>query len=107
METEEEITEAQLESIRQGVDVSVTEYGSLEEFQTRPATIELEHATSAVLTIDEGKKRQIRRMFTTLGNHVTHLHRLSTEKMVLKDYNLEPGQFCTITREEIDRTLFS
>ena len=107
VETEEEITEAQLESIRQGVDVSVTEYGSLEEFQTRPATIELEHATSAVLTIDEGKKRQIRRMFTTLGNHVTHLHRLSTEKMVLKDYNLEPGQFCTITREEIDRTLFS
>ncbi len=100
--TLDEITEAQLESIRQGVEVSVTEYGSLEEFKTRPATIELEHETSAVLTIDEGKKRQIRRMFTTLGNHVTYLHRLSTARMVLKDYNLEPGEFCTVTPEDIE-----
>tara|TARA_B100000767_G_C19677455_1_gene498008 strand:+ start:408 stop:1169 length:762 start_codon:yes stop_codon:yes gene_type:complete len=107
VKTQDEITEKQLESIRNGVDVSVTEYGSLEEFQTRPATIELEDATSAVLTIDEGKKRQIRRMFTTLGNHVTNLHRLSTERMVLKEYNLELGAFCTVTREEINLALFS
>jgi 16S rRNA pseudouridine516 synthase len=107
VKTKEVITEAQLESIREGVEVSVTEYGSLEEFLTRPATIELESATCAVLTIDEGKKRQIRRMFTTLGNHVNHLHRLSTEGMVLKEYGLELGQFCTITQEEINRALFS
>ena len=107
VKTQDAITELQLESIREGVDVSVTEYGSLEEFQTRPATIELESSICAILTIDEGKKRQIRRMFTTLGNHVNHLHRLSTEGMVLKEYGLEPGQFCTITREEVNRALFS
>jgi len=107
VKTKEAITEAQLESIREGVEVSVTEFGSLEEFLTRPATIELESATCAVLTIDEGKKRQIRRMFTTLGNHVNHLHRLSTEGMVLKEYGLELGQFCTVTQEEINRALFS
>jgi len=107
VKTQDKISEEQLESIRNGVAVSVTEYGSLEEFQTRPATIELENATSAFLTIDEGKKRQIRRMFTTLGNHVTNLHRLSTERMVLKEYDLELGAFCRVTREEIHQALFS
>ena len=107
VKTQDKISEEQLESIRNGVAVSVTEYGSLEEFQTRPATIELENPTSAFLTIDEGKKRQIRRMFTTLGNHVTNLHRLSTERMVLKEYNLELGAFCKVTREEVHQALFS
>ena len=83
------------------------EYGSLEEFETRPATIELEHDSCALLTIDEGKKRQIRRMFTSLDNHVTHLHRIATETMVLDDFNLKPGHFCSVTREQINRALFS
>ena len=105
--TEEKITDKQLESIRKGVAVSVVEYGSLEEFQTRPATIELESESSALLTIDEGKKRQIRRMFTSLDNHVIQLHRISTEAMVLDDFNLQPGQFCSVTREQINSALFS
>ena len=107
VETEEPITDAQLDSIRKGVNVSVVEYGSLEEFQTRPAIIDLERPSCALLTIDEGKKRQIRRMFTTLGNHVSRLHRVSTEGLVLEEYALEPGQFCSMTREDINRALFS
>ena len=107
IETEEPITNAQLDSIRKGVNVSVVEYGSLEEFQTRPAIIDLESPSCALLTIDEGKKRQIRRMFTTLGNHVSHLHRVSTEGLVLEEYALGPGQFCSITREDINLALFS
>ena len=107
VETEQPITDTQIDSIRNGVNVSVVEYGSLEEFQTRPAIIDLEGPSCALLTIDEGKKRQIRRMFTTLGNHVNHLHRVATEGLVLEEYALEYGQFCTITREDINRALFS
>tara|TARA_B100000459_G_C8597802_1_gene210576 strand:+ start:707 stop:1468 length:762 start_codon:yes stop_codon:yes gene_type:complete len=105
--TEQKITGKQLEAIRNGMAVSVVEYGSLEEFETRPATIELESDSCAILTIDEGKKRQIRRMFRSLGNHVIQLHRISTESMVLEDFNLLPGQFCSVTRQEINRALFS
>ena len=101
------LIQQQLESIRNGVAVSVVEYGSLEEFETRPAIIEIESEFCALLTIDEGKKRQIRRMFTSLDNHVTQLHRIATETMVLDDFNLEPGQFCSVTREQINRALFS
>lgn len=107
VETESKITERQLESIRKGVSVSVVEYGSREEFKTRPALIDLEHKSCAILTIDEGKKRQIRRMFTSLDNHVTQLHRLGTEGMQLEDFNLEEGEFCFVTREEIHQAIFS
>lgn len=107
VETESKITERQLKSIRNGVSVSVVEYGSREQFRTRPATIELEHKSCAILTIDEGKKRQIRRMFTTLDNHVTQLHRLGTEGMQLEDFNLDEGEFCSVTLDEINQAIFS
>ena len=46
-------------------------------------------------------------MFTTLDNHVTQLHRLGTEGMQLDDYNLDEGQFCSVTRDEINQAIFS
>ena len=107
VETESAISEQDILSIRQGMEVSVVEFGVSELFSTRPAQIELEHDKCAILTIDEGKKRQIRRMFKSLDNHVTELHRLSTEKMILSDYNLKPGEFCQVSRSEINVALFS
>ena len=107
VETEHPISRQDIDAIREGVEVSVVEFGTLEEFRTRGAHVYLENERCAILTIDEGKKRQIRRMFTTLGNQVQHLHRLSTEGMVLSDFNLESGEFCAVTREDINRALFS
>jgi len=107
VETEHPISRQDIDAIREGVEVSVVEFGTLEEFRTRGAHVYLENERCAILTIDEGKKRQIRRMFTTLGNQVQNLHRLSTEGMVLSDFNLESGEFCAVTREDINRALFS
>ena len=53
------------------------------------------------MTIDEGKKRQIRRMFDTLGNYVVSIHRLAIGNMNLEDYNLKIGEFKEISLEEI------
>ncbi len=107
VESHDLISEAQLISLRKGVDIVVDDHGSTEKYSTLPATVELEHDYCAIVTINEGKKRQIRRMFTSIGNEVKHLHRLSTEGMVLADYNLQPGEFCSITREEIERLIFA
>jgi pseudouridine synthase len=96
VESHELISESQLISLRKGVDIVVEDHGSTEKYSTLPATVELEHDYCAIVTINEGKKRQIRRMFTSIGNEVKHLHRLSTEGMVLADYNLQPGEFCSI-----------
>ena len=53
------------------------------------------------MTIDEGKKRQIRRMFDTLGNYVVSIHRLAIGDMNLDDYVLKIGAFKEISLEEI------
>ena len=53
------------------------------------------------MTIDEGKKRQIRRMFDTLGNYVVSIHRLAIGDMDLDDYDLKIGVFKEISLQEI------
>jgi pseudouridine synthase len=101
------LSESQLVSLREGVEVVVNDHGSTETYRALPAIVEIEHDHCAIVTITEGKKRQIRRMFTSIGNEVKHLHRLSTEGMILSDYNLNPGEYCSITLEDIERLIFT
>ena len=61
---------------------------------------------AAILTIDEGKKRQIRRMFDTLGNYVVSIHRLAIGDLVLENYNVQSGKFKEISKEEILQKCF-
>jgi 16S rRNA pseudouridine516 synthase len=48
-------------------------------------------ATSALLTITEGRYHQVRRMFAAVGNHVAALHRVKIGELGLND--IEPGQW--------------
>ena len=105
VETIDSITEGQCLAISHGVDITVKDHGKTERYTSRPAEIILQERNVAELIIDEGKKREIRRIFLALGNKVVKLHRLSTENMILADYDLKPGQFCKITLEEINRLI--
>ena len=51
------------------------------------------------LEMTEGRNRQIRRTFKTLGYNVKQLNRIGIGKLALK--NLKPGQFKHITPEEV------
>ena len=55
-----------------------------------PAVLEPITATSAYLTITEGRYHQVRRMFAAVGNHVMGLHRDRIGALELPD-NLAPG----------------
>jgi 16S rRNA pseudouridine516 synthase len=50
-----------------------------------PATLEILGPTEAVLTIEEGRYHQVRRMFAALGNHVESLRRESIGALRLPD----------------------
>lgn len=52
-----------------------------------------------VMILSEGRYHQIRRMFETLGNKVTDLHRFQTGGLVLGD--LDEGQYKTLTLEDL------
>ena len=99
--TTHDLDDDQLDALRKGIRIVVEENETMDTYWTKPAEVEQQSARCVLLTIGEGKKRQIRRMFGALDNPVKTLHRLSTESMVLESYNLKPGEFTAIKRKEL------
>lgn len=63
-----------------------------EEKPLLPASLEPLSATTARLTVTEGRYHQVRRMFAATGNHVTALHRDRVGGLELP-CDLEPGAY--------------
>ncbi len=59
-----------------------------------------EKLTEVILTIQEGKFHQVKRMFETLGCQVTYLKRISMGSLRL-DESLKPGESRRLTEEEL------
>ena len=106
VKTDLEITEEEITAIRKGIAIKIVEEFHTEEYISRPARITLQDVDAAILTIDEGKKRQIRRMFDTLGNYVVSIHRLAIGDLILENYNVQSGKFKEISKEEILQKCF-
>ena len=103
--TEGRITERQVSKIREGVFVSISDGRDSENYVSKPSNIFLEDQCTAVLTIAEGKKREIRRIFQALGNFVEDLHRVSIGEMQLSEYGLDEGEYLEITLQEIEEKI--
>jgi 23S rRNA pseudouridine2605 synthase len=90
------VTRRALAALRQGV--------ILEDGVTSPADVDLrkQSAKTALLdvTIHEGRKRQVRRMFQALGLPVEELHRRRYGP--LSDKGLGPGAFRELGGDEVD-----
>ena len=93
VKTELEITMEEILAIKKGVKIQIFDEDKIEQYISRPAQIDLEGANTAILTIDEGKKRQIRRMFDSLGNYVVSIHRLAIGNLVLSDFDIMSGEY--------------
>lgn len=89
--TQEEPTDGQLEHLRTGVEISTG--------TTYPAQVK-QRDGKVRITIHEGKKRQVRRMFSAVGLTVTALKRIRLNKLTLPN-NLPVGQFIKIKKEDI------
>ncbi|HBT20497.1 MAG TPA: pseudouridine synthase [Peptococcaceae bacterium] len=86
----------QLERLSQGV--------YLEDGKTLPAETELIRGgrrSLVKITIREGRKRQIRRMFKAIGFSVLNLKRIKFGPLVLKD--LKPGEYRLLKESEISK----
>ena len=67
---------------------------------TLPAELVLVTPTEALLTIQEGKYHQVKRMFAAIGNKVLRLHREQVGELVL-DPELAPGEYRLLTAAEV------
>jgi len=89
--TQEEPTESQLEKLRTGVEISTgTTYPA--QVKTRDGKVRI--------TIHEGKKRQIRRMFSAVGLTVKNLKRIRINKLTLPS-SLAQGEYQVVQKQDI------
>ena len=92
-------SETQLNSLRQGI--------LLESRKTWPARIRVVAAdrdsTSIEITIHEGRKRQVRKMFAAIGHPVRELTRTAYAKLELG--NLPLGHFRELTQKDLEKLL--
>ncbi len=90
------VTRRALGTLRQGVD--------LEDGATAPAEVKLKKQSAKTalveITIHEGRKRQVRRMFQAVGLPVEDLSRRRYGP--LTDKGLEPGGFRELSGEEVE-----
>lgn len=90
-------SDSQLDSLRQGI--------VLEGRKTWPARIRVvdreRDATTIEITIHEGRKRQVRKMFAAIGHPVKELRRTAYAKLELG--NLPIGHFRELTAKDLEK----
>lgn len=96
-----------IQILEQGMDIgdtTLTMPAHVESHQSKwnPAMPDVGEYTEVLLTIQEGRYHQVKRMFGALGKPVVSLKRIRMGSLVL-DEKLEPGQYRRLTKEEIDR----
>lgn len=90
------VTEADVQLFSQGVDIG-------DDDKTAPAELEIitsDEISEICLTITEGRFHQVKRMFQAIGDEVIYLKRLSMGNVLL-DAALQPGEYRTLTEEEL------
>ena len=107
-----EVTGEDVEQFAQGLFLAGL--GEEKEEKTMPARLKILKTASAagkeapgivseiLLTIQEGKFHQVKRMFQAVGKEVLYLKRLSMGSLKL-DPELAPGQYRELTKEEMER----
>jgi 23S rRNA pseudouridine2605 synthase len=89
--TSQPASDSQLEQLRTGVEIS--------SGLTRPAKVKT-RSGKILITIHEGKKRQIRRMLDAVGLDVRNLKRIRVGKLTLPE-TLKPGEFAYVKKSDI------
>lgn len=86
------LSAADLRALEEGVDIG-------DERPTMPAKAWLNEAGELLLTIQEGRYHQVKRMLRALNNQVLYLKRLSFGSLRLPE-DLKAGEFRPLTAEE-------
>jgi 23S rRNA pseudouridine2605 synthase len=87
------VSQASLQVLRDGVE--------LEDGRTAPASVRQVEPGLVEVTIHEGRKRQVRRMFEAVGHRVLKLERVGFGPLRLE--RLPEGEFRRLTPAEVER----
>lgn len=93
VELKSDIYEEKIKLLKRGVDIG--------GYTTKPAEIGVISERKILITIYEGKNRQIRRMCEAIDNKVVSLKRISIGKLDLG--NLKTGEYRLLNKDELNK----
>ncbi len=102
VETQKSISELDLKKLESGVKIR-TEEG--EAFVKAVKTQKFSDRT-AELIIDEGKKRQVKLMFLSIGNNVVRLKRVGIGKLRIENLDFKGKNYLITNKQELEKLLF-
>ena len=88
-----EISSEDIEKLKYGVDIG--------GYITQPAVVQKINVKKIIITIYEGKNRQVRKMCEAVGNKVTNLKRISIGNLKLGE--LKIGKYKYLTKKDINK----
>lgn len=88
----------QLKQLQEGIDIEEEKNGVRSTYRTRPCTLRRQAPDRFEVTLNEGRKRQIRKMFSAIGCPVLYLKRISMGPFNLGD--LPKGQWKMVSEQD-------
>jgi 16S rRNA pseudouridine516 synthase len=97
-EIDKKVNEDDIERFKEGIELD-------DGYKCMSAKLEIEEATEegskVLVTVQEGKYHQVKRMFEAVGKNVVYLRRIKFGNLPL-DEDLEEGEYRELTEEELN-----
>lgn len=97
---EETVDINKIRLLEKGIQINIGH----EQYKTKPCKIKVVGEKETYISISEGKKRQIRKMFDAIGNKVIYLKRVSIGGLHLG--SIKVGEIRQVAKEELIEKLF-
>jgi pseudouridine synthase len=102
------ISLADKKRIQEGVTIKLENNGKIFHYNTKPCIVKIgPDGLSCEITIAEGKKREVRRIFEAVGNEVLTLQRIAIGGLKLDSLKIREGEFTLVDKEFINDGIFN
>ena len=106
VELDRELQPGDMELLSKGVTIELEVDGVSTSFTTSPADVSVDEDGLVFLSISEGRKRQVRRMFASLDYTVERLHRVSIGGLNLQTLGVKIGEAVEIEETLLRQLVF-
>jgi len=98
---EQDLSSEAKKRLEQGVIIILEENNKKTAYKTKPCTINFKDQSQKqlIITLAEGKKREVKRMIETVKNKVTALERISIGCLELDELDIPKGQYKTFEKD--------
>ncbi|MBT4352694.1 rRNA pseudouridine synthase [archaeon] len=106
VELKNELSDEDIKNIESGISIKLRIEDNTVYHDAKPAIIEKIESYNYYITLTEGKKHEVKKIFEAVDNQVLELKRTSIGEVNIKDLELEIGEYKFLEREFIMKYIF-